>query len=290
MRQLLINLIIVFFTFLFGGVAMAYDFKCAHEKDTAPPLDQQADQWFKQARSISKERLPDWPKVAQLYQQAVEKNHWKAMHNLAELYLRGDGVPKDTNKAIDLYLDMVKLEVPLGYYDMSVMTQRGVGVVRSEKDAMMYLLKAGDIGSPLAQVRLGNIYIYDLKKRDLGVSYLRCAAHQNDASANYELAEYYEIVDKNYPVAMHYYQQAAALGERKGAMAIERVFKDGEFSYQKDKKTEDAYYKVSREIAKNPDLRFPNLAKDYPLPPNPVQGYHADKDINWKPTGRDDDY
>lgn len=73
-------------------------------------------------------------------------------------------------------------------------------------------------------------------------------------------------------------------------MEIEDVFQNGKFSYNKDKKIEDAYYKVSRELANNPDLRFPNLAEDHPLPPNPVQGYHADKDINWKPTGCDDDY
>ncbi|WP_239694097.1 MULTISPECIES: hypothetical protein [unclassified Pseudomonas] len=69
-----------------SGFSMAYDFKCVHEKDTAPPLDQQADEWFKQARVLSKERPADWSKVASLYQQAVEKNHWKAMHNFAELY------------------------------------------------------------------------------------------------------------------------------------------------------------------------------------------------------------
>jgi len=272
------------------GLVVADEFKCVHEQDTAPPLNQHAEQWFQQGRSISKERPANWTEVARLYQQAVEKNHWKAMHNLAELYLRGDGVVKDENRAIDLYMEMVKLQVPLGYYDISVMTQRGVGVVQSEKDAMMFLLKAGDMGNPFAQIRLGTIYIYDLKKYQLGVSYLRCAAHQDDAKANYELAAYYKIVDRNYPVALHYYQRAAALGERKGAMQIESVFRDGLFSYQKNKKVEDAYYEVSSQLSSNPELRFPNLAKSYPLPPNPVQGYHGDKDINWKPTGRDDDY
>ncbi|WP_259679318.1 tetratricopeptide repeat protein [Pseudomonas chlororaphis] len=269
---------------------MAYEFKCVHEKDTAPPLNQQANEWFKQARSISKERLPDWPKAAHLYQQAVDKDHWKAMHNLAELYLRGDGVPKDTNKAIDLYLKMTQLQVPLGYYDMSVMTQRGIGVVQSDRTAMQFLIKAAELGSPQAQTRIGYIYIYEKNKDSVGVNYLKCAESQDYADAAYKLGTYYESVDKNYPVSMHYYQRAAALGERKGAMEIEDVFQNGKFSYNKDKKTEDAYYKVSRELAKNPDLRFPNLAKDHPLPPNPVQGYHADKDINWKPTGRNDDY
>jgi len=273
-----------------NGLVVADEFKCVHEQDTAPPLNQQAEQWFQQGRSISKEQPANWAEVARLYQQAVEKNHWKAMHNLAELYLRRDGVAKDTNRAVDLYMEMVKLQVPLGYYVMGVMTQRGVGVVQSEKDAMMFLLKAGDMGSPLAQTRLGNIYIYDLKKYQLGVSYLRCAANQDDAKANYELAAYYKIVDRNYPVALHYYQQAAVLGERKGSMQIESVFRDGLFSYQKNKKIEDAYYEISSQLSSNPELRFPSLAKSHPLPPNPVQGYHGDKDINWKPAGRDDDY
>jgi len=142
-----------------SGLVVAGEFKCFHEQETAPPLNQQAEQWFQQGRAISKERLPDWPEVAKLYQQAVAKDHWKAMHNLAELYLRGDGVLKDTNKAIDLYMRMVDLKVPLGYYDMSVMTQRGVGVVQSDKDAMLFLVKAADLGSPQAQTRIGYIYI-----------------------------------------------------------------------------------------------------------------------------------
>ena len=142
-----------------SGLVVADEFRCLHEQDTAPPLNQQAEQWFQQGRSISKEHPANWTEVARLYQQAVAIDHWKAMHNLAELYLRGDGVLKDTNKAIDLYMRMVDLKVPLGYYDMSVMTQRGVGVVQSDKDAMLFLVKAADLGSPQAQTRIGYIYL-----------------------------------------------------------------------------------------------------------------------------------
>ncbi|MCC6076016.1 hypothetical protein ACFPTX_15935 [Pseudomonas sp. GCM10022188] len=56
--------------------AMAYEFKCVHEKDTAPPLDAVADDWFQQARELSRQRLPDWTQVARLYQQAADKSHW----------------------------------------------------------------------------------------------------------------------------------------------------------------------------------------------------------------------
>lgn len=269
---------------------MAYEFKCAHEKDTAPQLDKVADNWFQQARNISKERLPDWMIVATLYQKAVEKNHWKAMHNLAELYLRGKGVPKDTSKAIDLYQQMVDLNVPLGYYDMGVMVQRGVGVVQSDKDAMLFLLKAADLGSPHAQARIGYIYIYNKHQDAVGLGYLRCAAKQDLADANYKLATYYEGTDANYPVAMHYYMRAAALGEPKGALNIRNTFRDGEFQYIKNEDIAKAYSEILRKLLNEPGLQLPNLEKEHPLPPHPIQGYHADKDINWKPTGHAEDY
>ncbi|QQZ44692.1 sel1 repeat family protein [Pseudomonas sp. SK3(2021)] len=273
-----------------SGFSMAYDFKCVHEKDTAPALDQQADQWFKQARVLSKKRPADWSKVASLYQQAVEKNHWKAMHNLAELYLRGDGVVKDTNRAIDLYMRMVELEAPLGYYDMSVMVQRGIGVTQSDKNAMQYLIKAADLGSPQALTHIGYLYVYEKNNDQLGLKFLKCAEKQNHADAAYKLASYNSNIDKNYPVAMYYYQRATALGMRKAALVIESTFADGDFGYKKDAKIALLYSNISSQLYKKPELRFPDLAKEHPLPAHPIQGYHADKDINWKPTGRDDDY
>jgi|GEM_PF-1212743 len=239
-------------------------FECTHEIDTAPALNQSADIVFQQARARSKELLPDWTQIAQLYQQAVNKDHWKAMHNLAELYLRGNGVAKDTNKAIDLNSRMAELEVPLGYYDMSVMMQRGVGVIQSDKNALSFLQKAAITGNPNAQTHIGMVYVYEKQEHTKGLPYLRCAANQHFASANYELANYYEILDRNYPVEMHYYQIAASLGEAKGALSIRNTFRDGDFQYNKDEKTSQAYYLIFRSLLDNPSARFPNLATDHP--------------------------
>lgn len=290
MRPLQINLILILLLSLKMELAMAFEFQCAHEKDTAPALDQTADALFQQARAQSKERIPNWTQVAELYQQAVEQDHWKAMHNLAELYLNGKGVTKDTNKAIDLYSRMIELEVPLGFYDMSVMVQRGIGVSQSDRDAMLFLLNAADKGNPNAQTQIGIIYLYERRDPSKGLPYLHCAAEQDFANANLELARYYKILDRNYPVALHYYQRAASLGEGKGALAIEDVFRHGELGYEKNDSVSDAYNEISSTLYNNPDVRFPNLATDHPLPPHPIQGYHADKDINWQPSGNEDDY
>ena len=58
-------------------------FTCAYEKDHNPPLDAEAERWFQQARRLERAMGP-WPEVERLYQQAIAKNHWKAMHNLAK--------------------------------------------------------------------------------------------------------------------------------------------------------------------------------------------------------------
>ncbi|HBN8918453.1 TPA: sel1 repeat family protein, partial [Pseudomonas aeruginosa] len=45
---------------------------------------------------------------------------------------------------------------------------------------------------------------------------------------------------------------------------------------------EKFYYSLYLQIDADPDLRFPNLVKDNPLPPHPVQGYDAARP-DWKP-------
>ena len=49
---------------LYAMPAMASEFHCVHEKDTAPPLDPVADGWFQQARELSNQRLPNWTQIA----------------------------------------------------------------------------------------------------------------------------------------------------------------------------------------------------------------------------------
>ncbi len=70
-------------TMLCAMPALAYEFKCVHEKDTAPPLDPVADGWFQQARELTSQRLPDWAQVARLYQQAADKDHRVSLGKVA---------------------------------------------------------------------------------------------------------------------------------------------------------------------------------------------------------------
>nr|WP_318828197.1 hypothetical protein [Burkholderia cepacia] len=66
-------------------------FTCVYQDQHVPPVDPQAELWFQQALSLDDPNIDynrrDYPKIYQLYSQAAERNHWKAMLNIASLIL-----------------------------------------------------------------------------------------------------------------------------------------------------------------------------------------------------------
>ncbi|WP_277594485.1 tetratricopeptide repeat protein [Pseudomonas chlororaphis] len=276
---------------LSGAPAMAYPtFTCAYEKDHNPPLDAEADGWFQQARALEKVRgVKDWRTIVGLYEKAIAKDHWKAMHNLAGLYRTGwpgqPGVEQNTSKMLDLYERMVKLKVPLGYYNWAVVVENGQGMLKSDRMASSYMFQAAQLGSPLAQVQIGNYLSFALPrdKQDdqMAEPYFRCAGAQNSPDAIIETAAFYKIAKKNKPLALFYYQRAASLGDFIGIESLIGAFsvKPGptdNFGYQPDEKLHEFYSGLSRQLDANPNLRFPNLMKDHPLPAHPKQGFDAE--------------
>ncbi|MGU2380436.1 tetratricopeptide repeat protein [Pseudomonas aeruginosa] len=279
------------FLLSFGVPAMADSkpFVCVNEKDHLPPLDPQADTWYREAVALAKpDTLRPWGRIVDLYSKAVERGHWKAMHNLANLYRTGwpGGVEKDTQKALDLYQKMIDLEVPQGFYDMGAMIGNRAGVKNPATDGLTFLDKAASLGNPPALTELGKLYIYVAKKKDLGLAYTHCAASQGYAPANYELGAYYKIVEHNFPKALVYYQASVSQGGKSAAFFLSRVFGSetppaSAMWYAPDEKLQEAYYSIYKKLEADPDLRFPNLIEDHPLPPHPTQGYDADHP-DWK--------
>ncbi|MGU0806658.1 tetratricopeptide repeat protein [Pseudomonas aeruginosa] len=280
------------FLLSFGVPAMADSkpFICVNEKDHLPPLDPQADAWYREAVALAKpDTLRPWGRIVDLYSKAVERGHWKAMHNLANLYRTGwpGGVEKDTQKALDLYQNMIDLEVPQGFYDMGAMIGNRAGVKNPATDGLTFLDKAASLGNPPALTELGKLYIYLAKKKDLGLAYTNCAASQGYAPASYELGAYYKIVEHNFPKALGYYQVSVSQGGKSAAFFLSRVFGSktppaSAMWYAPDEKLHKLYDGIYDKLAADPDLRFPNLIKDHPLPPHPTQGYDADRP-EWKP-------
>ncbi|MER0782922.1 tetratricopeptide repeat protein [Pseudomonas aeruginosa] len=271
-------------------MANSKSFVCVNEKGHLPPLDSQADAWYREAAALAKpDTLRPWGRIVELYSKAVERGHWKAMHNLANLYRTGwpGGVEKDTQKALDLYQKMIDLGVPQGFYNMGAMIGNRAGVKNPATDGLTFLDKAASLGNPPALTELGKLYIYVAKKKDLGLAYTNCAASQGYAPASYELGAYYKIVEHNFPKALGYYQVSVSQGGKSAAFFLSRVFGNktppaSAMWYVPDEKLHKLYDSIYDRLAADPDLRFPDLIKDHPLPPHPTQGYDADRP-DWKP-------
>ena len=270
---------------------MAYPtFTCAYEKDHNPPLDAEADLWFQQARALEKTRAVKQSRtIIELYEKAIAKDHWKAMHNLAGLYRTGwpgqPGIKQDTGKMLDLYERMVKLRVPLGYYNWAVVAERGRGVLKSDRMASSYMFQAAQLGSPIAQARIGNYFAFQLPKGKqddrMAEPYFRCAGAQDSPEAIIETAMFYKIYKENMPLSLFYYQRAAALGSFSGFNNLTGAFKHTplpihNFGYQPDPQLLEVYTELWKQLDANPGLRFPNLMQDHPLPAHPEQGFDAE--------------
>ena len=276
---------------LIGGPAMAYPtFICAYEKDHNPPLDAEAELWFQEARALEKVRgVKNWRKIVWLYEKAIAKDHWKAMHNLAGLYRTGwpgqPGVEKDTSKMLDLYERMVKLKVPLGYYNWAVIAENGRGVLKSDRMASSYMFQAAQLGSPLAQVRIGQYFAYELPRHkqddDMAERYYRCAGAQDNPDAIEKTASFYDTAKENKPRSLFYYQHAASMGSFTGFGYLSGVFEAKpepiyNFGYRPNRELYELYAELSAKLDADPKLRFPTLMKDHPLPAHPTQGFDAE--------------
>ncbi|WP_422631307.1 tetratricopeptide repeat protein [Pseudomonas taetrolens] len=275
-----------------GTTAMAEPapFVCVHEKDQLPALDPLADSWYREAAALAKpDTLRPWARIVELYGKAVERDHWKAMHNLAALYRTGwpGSIEQDRQKSLDLYQRMIDLGVPQGFYNMAAMIGNKAGVRNPATDGLTFLDKAARMGNPAALTELGKLYIYYGKKEDLGLQYTRCAAEQGYGLANHELALYYKILKGNFPLALQHYQIAFSQGHRPAAFLMMRVFdketpRHTAMWYTPDENLTALYTDLRTQLVNDSDIRFPTLMKDHPLPPHPTQGYDAERP-DWKP-------
>ncbi len=108
-----------------------------------PPLDPEADKWFKEARRLEKStgQPRDYHYIAELYQKAAEKKHWKAMANLAQLYDVGLGVEKSTEKSIALANELIAMDATASFVDMGSLYSTGLGVPKDMKKAESFFTK-----------------------------------------------------------------------------------------------------------------------------------------------------
>uniref|UniRef100_UPI003F7CE09B SEL1-like repeat protein n=1 Tax=Providencia rettgeri TaxID=587 RepID=UPI003F7CE09B len=263
-------------------------FTCVYEKDTLPPVDPEADIWFKQARELEKvnKYQRDYAKIGELYRQAAERNHPKAMLNLSNLISYGKVPPIEgkgpAQEVWDILQKMAQLNISYGYYQMGHYLDTGYGVIADRTKALAYFRQAADLGSPEAQYVIGRIFIAQrlsdndnpAYRPEIGKKMLDCAAQQGHGEAANRLASYSFNVEKKVDIMLAYYQLAAKNGYRPAASTLENAFKPGVkesspfyLPVKADPERSARYNAIRLEIRNNPDARFPDIDKIVPLPP-----------------------
>lgn len=268
------------------------DFVCKHEADVNPPITDEAEALFQQGMAATSSELwpadRDYKKAGALWQQAADLGHWKAQFNLAGLYLKGDGVPQDIDKALALTEDLMRKGVPAAWDNMGAYYMGGVGPLKQDATvAYAFWQKAADMGSMAAQAYLGARLDADYDdppsfwgNRVVGRSLLACAFAQGSYKAAYELGTSLNVVDKDYTGGLKTLHAGVKLGSEDSASYLAATFRtlDPLTGNQViDAARADRYSVLGDALWRNPDLRFPNLDKVLPLPPAPLPKWDGDK-------------
>ncbi|MBR7972280.1 sel1 repeat family protein [Burkholderia vietnamiensis] len=252
-------------------------FTCTHEADHLPPLDPEADALFQYARFLEKREGPkDFNDIARYYRIAAAFGHYKANHNLQILVSSGMASSPDPEKeSVDLAEQLIKAGVPSGYYDIGHYLLNGYGVQRDAEAARRFIRKAADLGNAEAQYYVADILAPDNMAPDVAYAMFECAAGQGHGKAANNLG-IIETIKQRYPSALQAFQQAAAAGDRQGALSLEDGFKgppaNDKLNYigvAADPERVRRYSAIGKFIDANDgrNPKVPDIDKIVPLPP-----------------------
>lgn len=274
-------------------------FECQTEASKVPPLDAQAHDWFLEARALEDGTTyaddVDYKKVVQLTRQAAERHHWKAMLNLASLYVEGRDPANNENEAVTLVSQAIGLGVPAAYDRMGTYYLNGTGVNANADRAYAFFQKAAQMGNPQAMAFLGEKMDAggdDLKPGYWGnipiaIKMFECALAQGYGPAAVEMEPMFRV-----PRAPDGTQLGR--GTRQTRDRVLRALHEGvkggcefcatrlwyEFDHPDnlenmfvpfiDKARGQRYAMLRDALSFNPDRRLPNLDKILPIPPAPL--------------------
>lgn len=174
-------------------------FVCMLEDEAVPDIDPVAEDWFQEALALTSLSLRpeqrDYARALHLWQQATDRKHWKAMINLANAYAQGDGVMRDTERALLLVEDAMRMGIPAAFDLMGSYHMEGKGVKQDASRAYAFWELAANMGSAAAQGHIGKALraTYDDPERGfwgnraIGLRMMECGAAQGDANASFFL-------------------------------------------------------------------------------------------------------
>src|SRR5450830_495674 len=275
------------------------DFVCLYEINHVPPITPQAEAWFQEGLRLTSRDLPpserNYPRAVELWQQAANEDHCKAMMNLAGVLINGDGfapytVAADAERAVRIVERGMLLGIPAAFDLMGIYHQHGAGVTGDASRAYAFFELAADMGNPGSQTFLGKSLsaTYDNPQegfwgnRKIGLKMLECAFAQGYGKAALALGVTINGDDKNldedYGRALKVLHEGVKMGCERCANSLSVNFDDiTPLTHNfMDSARADRYRALGDALYRNPDLRFPNLDSMLPLPPAELRQWDGD--------------
>lgn len=243
----------------------------------------------------------DYPGIVQLTRQAAERRHWKAMLNLASLYIEGRDATKGVEDAVQLVEAAMRLGIPAAYDRMGTYYLNGTGVPADATTAFAFWQRAAQMGNPQAMTHLAGKLRAAKDSAVPGywanipvaVKMLECALSQGYGPAAAILQHLYlyprspegRQIGSPTPETRARTLSVLHEGVRHGCdiCASELYIEfDHPFDLSEmippfvDKARGERYRILGDALEFNPDLRFPNLDRVLPLPPANLPTWNGD--------------
>jgi len=106
-------------------------------------------------------RSKDYSTALGIWEQLALQNDDQAMTNLGLMYLKGEGVTKDFQKAQEYFLEGAKLDNDSANYNLALMYQSAIGVPEDIEKALYYFRKATAKNHQNANFRLALLLLKD---------------------------------------------------------------------------------------------------------------------------------
>ena len=238
--------------FLGIGPLMSAQSQPGNDSKATQPLAASVAQLLARARAYNESvnGMPDYSRAFQLFQQASQQGSAEAKAWLGSMYLRGHGTSKNIELAYSLVHQASDANDPVGLRFMGMFYQNGLGVAQDYSQAKAYYEKAIALNNAYACGALGRMYLFGLgvqrnkskaidlfsqgaalgdpwSQTDLGGLYERgrVALSADDKAANSVPAS--SEAGPDYAMALKYYNQAAAAGNRVAIFRLGQMYENG---------------------------------------------------------------
>ena len=156
-----------------------------------------------------------------------------AQDKLGIMYANGNGVPKNSNRAVELFRKSADQGLPSAQFHLALSYQNGHGVKQNYTEAARWFLMAAQQGHVRSQRSLGGLYSSGRGvQQDHAVAnqWFRKAADSNDTPAQYYLGVSYQNghgVQADEVVAASWFRKAAEGGYAKAQYSLGFMYANG---------------------------------------------------------------